>query len=158
MSDPTPAPTETPGQHCARWLKAAKKETVENNTVLTWDRIAKIIDATLTGLNYFGQVNAPVGQVTQPPKAKKSDVKATFSEFGDRKAIPPSPEQVTAYSASIGIRLEGQEFIDHYQSNGWKVGKASMKDWQAAVRTWGRDPRRKISPTNSNITRDYSKI
>lgn len=29
-----------------------------------------------------------------------------------------------------------ERFIDHYQSNGWKVGKNSMKDWKAAVRTW----------------------
>ncbi len=50
--EPTP-PTLTPGQHCARWLLAAKKECQQNNTVLTWDRVGKIIDATLTGLNAF---------------------------------------------------------------------------------------------------------
>jgi hypothetical protein len=27
-------------------------------------------------------------------------------------------------------------FYDHYESNGWKVGKNSMKDWKAAVRNW----------------------
>ena len=27
-------------------------------------------------------------------------------------------------------------FINHYESNGWKVGKNPMKDWKAAVRTW----------------------
>jgi hypothetical protein len=26
--------------------------------------------------------------------------------------------------------------MNHYTSNGWKVGKNSMKNWQAAVRTW----------------------
>ena len=29
-------------------------------------------------------------------------------------------------------------FIDHYEANGWMIGKASMKDWQASVRTWSR--------------------
>ncbi len=155
MPDVTPPPEESPGQHCARWLKAAKKETVETNTVLTWDRIAKIIDTTLLGLGFFSQ-GVPV-PIPPKPKAPKADGKATPSPFGDRKAIPPSPDQVTAYSASIGIRLEGQEFIDHYESNGWKVGKTSMKDWQAAVRTWGRDPRRKMARPGAT-TRNYDRI
>lgn len=29
-------------------------------------------------------------------------------------------------------------FFDYYQSNGWKVGKNSMKDWKAAARRWQR--------------------
>ena len=31
-----------------------------------------------------------------------------------------------------------EQFMDHYESNGWMVGKNKMKDWQAAVRTWER--------------------
>ena len=57
-------------------------------------------------------------------------------EFGDRKKIPPTPEQVTAYSASIGYPMDGQAWCDSYAAKGWLVGKAKMKDWQAAVRTW----------------------
>ena len=26
--------------------------------------------------------------------------------------------------------------MNHYESKGWIVGKAPMKDWKAAVRTW----------------------
>ena len=29
-------------------------------------------------------------------------------------------------------------FHDHYQSNGWMVGKAHMKDWEATLRNWQR--------------------
>lgn len=150
LPDTPPVTEETPGQHCARWLKSAKAKAQESNTVLSWAEVGKIIDATLAGLSYFKQVVPPT------PKAPQRHVKAFSSEFGDRKAIPPSPEQVSAYAASRGIRLEGQEFCDHYDSNGWKVGKTSMKDWQAAVRTWGHDKRRKITTTST--ARDYSKI
>lgn len=31
---------------------------------------------------------------------------------------------------------EAQKFINYYDSNGWKVGRNSMKDWKAAVRNW----------------------
>lgn len=38
---------------------------------------------------------------------------------------------------------EGKEtashFYDHYESNGWKVGKNPMKDWRGAVRNWMRN-------------------
>lgn len=48
----------------------------------------------------------------------------------------PKPEEVTAYARSIGFKLEGQRFVDFYESRGWKVGKNPMKNWQAAVRNW----------------------
>ena len=28
------------------------------------------------------------------------------------------------------------KWFNHYQSNGWKVGKNPMKDWHAAIHTW----------------------
>ncbi|WP_430811057.1 MULTISPECIES: hypothetical protein [unclassified Carboxylicivirga] len=32
---------------------------------------------------------------------------------------------------------EAQRFLNHFESNGWKVGgKSPMKDWKAAVRNW----------------------
>jgi len=26
--------------------------------------------------------------------------------------------------------------VDFYESNGWRIGKNSMKDWKATVRNW----------------------
>lgn len=48
----------------------------------------------------------------------------------------PTPEQVTEYAASIDFELDGQVFVDHYESKGWLIGKTKMRDWKAAVRTW----------------------
>ena len=53
-----------------------------------------------------------------------------------RRIIPPTPEQVTAYSIEIGYPLDGQAWCDSYAQKGWTVGKVKMKDWQAAVRNW----------------------
>jgi hypothetical protein len=50
--------------------------------------------------------------------------------------IKPTLEQVKAYAYAIGANINPQQFVDHYESNGWKVGKNPMKSWQAAVRTW----------------------
>lgn len=49
----------------------------------------------------------------------------------------PSVQEMSIYSAKIGLpQTEVGGFFDHYESNGWKVGKNAMKDWQAAMRNW----------------------
>lgn len=52
---------------------------------------------------------------------------------------PPTIEEVRAYCEERGNNVDAEKFIDFYTSNGWKVGKNSMKDWKAAVRTWERN-------------------
>jgi hypothetical protein len=52
------------------------------------------------------------------------------------KFSPPTPQEVTEYASSIGFTLDGHKFCDYYESKGWVVGKARMKDWRAGVRTW----------------------
>ena len=50
--------------------------------------------------------------------------------------IPPSPEEVEAYSQEIGYPLNGEAWCNSYAQKGWMVGKSKMKDWKAAVRNW----------------------
>jgi hypothetical protein len=78
--------------------------------------------------------------------------------------IPPTPEEVTAYSAEIGYPLNGQKWCDAYEAKGWMIsGKNKMKNWQAAVRNW-RDNRWGVGTialstrTTTTSAKDYSKI
>ena len=32
--------------------------------------------------------------------------------------------------------VNAEKFYSYYESNGWKIGKSSMKSWKAALRTW----------------------
>lgn len=48
----------------------------------------------------------------------------------------PTLAEVQAYCTLRGNSVDAEAWMDHYQSKGWKVGSAPMKDWQAAVRTW----------------------
>ncbi len=52
--------------------------------------------------------------------------------------IKPTVEQVKAYCRERSNGIDAERFVDYYESNGWRVGKTPMKDWQAAVRTWER--------------------
>ena len=48
----------------------------------------------------------------------------------------PSVEEVAAYCRERKNAVNAEQFCDYYTANGWKVGRHSMKDWKAAVRTW----------------------
>lgn len=55
-----------------------------------------------------------------------------------KRFTPPTVDNVRAYCEERGNHVDAQRFVDFYTANGWKVGKNSMKDWKAAVRTWER--------------------
>lgn len=67
-----------------------------------------------------------------------------------RKFKRPSLEEVVNYCIERANNIDAQQFIDHYNSNGWKVGRNAMKDWKAAVRTWEKkeNEKRKYRPSS----------
>ena len=67
------------------------------------------------------------------------------------KFIKPSIDEVKQYCEERRNNINPEQFIDFYNSNGWRVGKNSMKDWRAAVRTWERNNFNK--PNNYNYGR-----
>lgn len=56
-----------------------------------------------------------------------------------KRFTPPTLEEVKAYCRERNNNVDAEQFIDFYSANGWKVGKNSMKDWKASVRTWERN-------------------
>lgn len=79
-----------------------------------------------------------------------SDVSpATKSE----RFVPPTPEDVRRYCSETGHHIDAERFVDHYTSNGWRVGKVRMKSWQHAVAGWWRRdqerPQARGSPTRT---------
>lgn len=56
-----------------------------------------------------------------------------------KRFIPPTLEQVQEYCTQRQNNVDPQYWFDYYSSNGWKVGKNSMQDWKASVRTWERN-------------------
>ena len=87
-------------------------------------------------------------------KKKNSNVKAR-SRF-----TPPTLDEVKAYCRERGNNVDAERFIDYYTANGWKVGKNSMKDWKAAVRTWERSDSGKPTPApkQGGIMDDYERM
>lgn len=54
-----------------------------------------------------------------------------------KRFTPPTSQEVSDYFfEKCGDSSDAESFINFYESKGWLVGKAKMKDWQAAVRGW----------------------
>jgi hypothetical protein len=48
----------------------------------------------------------------------------------------PTIEQLKEYMTEQGMNDIAENWLNHYEANGWMVGKNKMKDWKASVRTW----------------------
>jgi hypothetical protein len=75
-----------------------------------------------------------------PPRDQtKPNLTKPITKPNQRHAfVKPTIGEVRAYCVEIGSRVDPQAFFDHYESNGWKVGKNPMRDWKASIRNWGR--------------------
>lgn len=58
-----------------------------------------------------------------------------------RVFIKPTIEQVKEYMQEIEFNGDAEYFYNYYESNGWIVGRAKMKDWKSAVQNWKRRDR-----------------
>ena len=56
-----------------------------------------------------------------------------------KRFTPPSIQEVKDYFIKLNssdANSQAERFVNHYESNGWQVGKNKMKCWKAAVRNW----------------------
>lgn len=75
-----------------------------------------------------------------------SSVKSTTTKR--KRFEKPTLSQITQYCLERNNNVNAEQFYDYYESNGWKVGKNSMKDWKAAVRTWEKNNYNKPAKSN----------
>ena len=118
-----------------RKMRERNKVTTERNNVtpMLHDRytdIDKDIDIDID-IDYICSASAagePAAPDAKPEKKKAS------------RFVKPTVEEVEAYCKERNNGIDAQHFFDYYEANGWKIGgKAAMKDWRAAVRTWERN-------------------
>ena len=79
---------------------------------------------------------------------KELDTKANKSPTKAKRFVKPTLSEIEQYCIERNNNVDAQHFYDHYESNGWKVGKNSMKDWKAAVRTWEKNNYNKPAKSN----------
>ncbi|MHB8109787.1 MAG: hypothetical protein ACYDHW_07115 [Syntrophorhabdaceae bacterium] len=87
------------------------------------------------GISTAGSTQSKVNKT----KLKESKEKSIGDKPPTPRFISPTLEQVEMYCRERNNRVNAKKWLDHYTSNGWKVGKNKMVDWKAAVRTWEED-------------------
>lgn len=82
---------------------------------------------------------AEPAEQTEPQKEQTEQNGTPRNKTEQKKSaafVPPTVAEVDAYNKERRNGLDAQQFVDFYESKGWKVGAVKMKDWRACVRTW----------------------
>lgn len=72
----------------------------------------------------------------------------------NKRFTPPTLDQVKDYIFEKGYSVDGEYWFNYYQSNGWKVGRNKMVDWQACIAQWNARDKEKQKQSNK---RDFMK-
>lgn len=88
----------------------------------------------------------PIGVVSEAgcdsrkeQEQEKEEKNNTATAISEKRFTKPSIDDVRAYCLERNNGIDADAWLDHYESNGWRVGKTPMKNWKAAVRNWERN-------------------
>lgn len=75
-------------------------------------------------------------------KGEENNIKdinnTSINNNSSKKFSKPTIEDIQKYIDDNNLNVNANNFYDYYESNGWKVGHNSMKDWKATLRRWSR--------------------
>ena len=108
------------------------------------------LDSQLDAMKSMQMIRAEAGAKGGASKAKQELSTCQYSKSKSKresksKSISkgtfqiPTFDDVSQYFSERNNNLNPEQFYDHYESNGWLVGKNRMKDWKAAARQWERN-------------------
>jgi len=87
-------------------------------------------------------VNSPPGHDELAPQViVSSNSKLYNKEDNINRFSPPKVDEIKSYMLGKGLKEDSASaqalaLWNHYESNGWMVGKSKMKKWKAAVSGW----------------------
>lgn len=90
-------------------------------------------------------IQSPETQLTENRSSENQAVyKETSKQYLSKKDLSKKPKTIFTIPTDEELKLffesfcsDWEEFRDHFNSNGWKIGgKTPMVDWQAAARNW----------------------
>lgn len=83
----------------------------------------------------FGQPEQPKAKKTRKAKTSTKFEKPSLEELTQYIRDKINEKQLTGWNEPQIIN-QGEIIWNYYESNGWKVGKNSMKSWQGSVSHW----------------------
>lgn len=127
----------------SNWVKALEKENLitvdyEKKGKEITKRIIRIIGTQYID-NVFNKSEDGYSKYLKENNTSINNTSIKKEIYKEKKFKKPTLEEVKEYCKERNNNVNAEQFIDFYESNGWKVGKNSMKDWKASVRTWERN-------------------
>ena len=116
------------------------KSLVEKGALIKSDEVrngVKFCSYTINP-NWHGISKIDMGGISEIDTNNKEDINInnTLSNKGRTKFQKPSLDDIRQYCRERHNQVDPEKFFNFYESKGWVIGKSSMKDWKAAVRTW----------------------
>lgn len=113
---------------------AGKKH--KGNQYTKMEQMEQVFQNETSGTNGTDNVNVDVNvdvndnvDVNKKEKDKKEKVRTKF--------IKPTKEEVLEFAKTEQLRTDiVNKWFNHYEANGWKIGKNPMKNWKASYRNW----------------------
>ncbi|MCL1974370.1 MAG: hypothetical protein FWG54_06105 [Bacteroidetes bacterium] len=123
--------------------------TVQNNNVLNINSMKSIYNP-IDQPPLFAKSGVQKMNISKQKSKKSTYIDNIYNNLNDidikkkkksskekKETTPPDLQQVIGFFIDKNMPLvEAEKFFNHYQANGWKVGKNPMKNWQASARNW----------------------
>ena len=131
----------------SNWLKALENEKL---ITIEYETKGKEIKRRIIRIIGIQNIDYPIqnieGGYSKYLKENNTSINNTSNKkeiYKEKRFIKPTLEEVKEYCLERNNNVNAEQFIDFYESKGWKVGKSSMKDWKAAIRNWERNKQHK---------------
>lgn len=140
-------------------LFGIEPESLSDRENMVWDLIRDMIDDQVHRREVNKQNRENKKKVKAPEVEQKTEEisEETPDEYEykptpqktEKRFKKPTVEEIAEYCTERNNDINAQQFFDYYESRGWKLGKVSMKDWKAAVRTW--EQRREVKKASGTV-------
>tara|TARA_R110000824_G_scaffold263250_1_gene451940 strand:- start:33 stop:632 length:600 start_codon:yes stop_codon:yes gene_type:complete len=121
-----------------KWLKILEEHNYIRRTNIYRQGSKEILTRVITLMPLPGKEKLTDNNTINNTNLTDSNKKAYFKQ--------PTLDEVKNYCLERNNNINAESFIDFYESKGWQIGKETMKNWRACVRTW--EGRHKDNPKN----------
>ena len=110
-----------------------------SGTVISTNPTASVSGSTTKQITPTSEdLTNPAATSTENRKSSTASGTRNRTAHGHAKGRfhPPTLDEISLYVSSKGYTFDPEMFFNHYESNGWQVGRTPMKNWHSACVTW----------------------
>ena len=122
----------------SRWIKELR-ERGYISVSYTYKEGSNEIANRYMQICYGGLSKNDKGVLTKMLKSNNTSININTTYSNKEESVSfkkPTINEIDNYCKERNNNIDAETFYDFYESKNWKIGKSSMKNWKACVRTW----------------------